>query len=371
MKKRKSLLSPPSRNPSATWKVKGFTLLETVIVMVVLLFLLGFGLLYSVSFSRRQTVEQAAFEIKSAIEDAKHAASSRVKPTTGCDVLRSYTIGFTTGATDKYTIAARCSTPVTMLEKTLPPKLDLFPACSPIEFKVISQGVSCGTAGFPVDIVVQGQSDARKLSVDNAGNVTIAIATIAPTPTPAPTATPTPAATATNIWPGSTPGNFEYNDTWGCCGGSVELGVKFRSSVAGYIKGVRFYRPPDPLSQSRTFSVALWTRTGTQLRTASTSLLITSNSWQQILFASSYAISANTTYVASYHVPSIGGTYSQYAYYEDYFATAGYTNANLTALQNGVDGGNGVYKYSSSTTFPNETYNSANYWVDIVFSTTP
>ena len=43
-------------------------------------------------------------------------------------------------------------------------------------------------------------------------------------------------------------------------------------------------------------------------------------------------------------------------------------NSPLTALQDGVDGGNGVYRYGSGGGFPNSTYNSTNYWVDLVFS---
>ncbi len=38
--------------------------------------------------------------------------------------------------------------------------------------------------------------------------------------------------------------------------------------------------------------------------------------------------------------------------------------------QNGVTGGNGVYHYSSTTTFPSSTFNATNYWVDVVFTTT-
>jgi methionine-rich copper-binding protein CopC len=44
-------------------------------------------------------------------------------------------------------------------------------------------------------------------------------------------------------------------------------------------------------------------------------------------------------------------------------------NPPLVALANGFDGPNGVFKYGPSS-FPSETYNSANYWVDVVFATT-
>ena len=47
---------------------------------------------------------------------------------------------------------------------------------------------------------------------------------------------------------------------------------------------------------------------------------------------------------------------------------SGVTNAPLTALQNGVDGGNGVYRYGAGGGFPNSTFSSTNYWVDLVFN---
>ena len=45
-------------------------------------------------------------------------------------------------------------------------------------------------------------------------------------------------------------------------------------------------------------------------------------------------------------------------------------SAPLHALANGVSGFNGVYAYGSTSSFPNQGWNSSNYWVDVVFSTT-
>jgi hypothetical protein len=86
--------------------------------------------------------------------------------------------------------------------------------------------------------------------------------------------------------------------------------------------------------------------------------------WQQGTFASPVAINANTTYVVSYHT-SVG----HYGVNNAYFATAGVDNTPLHALRDGVDGGNGVYGYGASGTFPSNTFSSENYWVDVVFTT--
>jgi hypothetical protein len=186
-----------------------------------------------------------------------------------------------------------------------------------------------------------------------------------PTSTPTETATPTPTPTATqrpvevvSIWGDAALPAVEADpDT-----GSVELGVKFRSSVAGHVRGIRFYKGPG---NTGTHTGALWTRTGTKLAQV-TFTDETPSGWQQALFTTPVPISANTTYVASYHAPV--GRYSQDT---SYFATSGRINGHLTALRNGADGVNGVYRYGAGVAFPNQTYSASNYWVDVVFTTTP
>jgi len=159
------------------------------------------------------------------------------------------------------------------------------------------------------------------------------------------------------IWtPSTTPATADANDT-----GAVELGVKFRASVAGLIYGVRFYKGS---LNTGTHVAHLWSSAGTLLATA-TFANETASGWQQVNFASPVSITANTTYIASYFAP--GG---EYADNPAYFASA-VTSGPLTALANGTDGGNGVFVYGSGSTFPNQTFNSSNYWVDVVFLSGP
>ncbi|MBV8458956.1 MAG: DUF4082 domain-containing protein, partial [Acetobacteraceae bacterium] len=86
----------------------------------------------------------------------------------------------------------------------------------------------------------------------------------------------------------------------------------------------------------------------------------TASGWQEADFSSPVSITAGTTYIASYHTNT--GHYSED---DNYFATA-HTSGPLTAPSSSSSGGNGVYAYSSSA-FPSNTYNAANYWVDVVF----
>jgi len=51
----------------------------------------------------------------------------------------------------------------------------------------------------------------------------------------------------------------------------------------------------------------------------------------------------------------------------NYFATSGVNRPPLHAQGNLSGGANGVYVYGSASRFPTSTYNSANYWVDVIF----
>ena len=91
----------------------------------------------------------------------------------------------------------------------------------------------------------------------------------------------------------------------------------------------------------------------------------TGSGWKQVNFPAPVAITANTVYVASYHAPN--GNYA--ATNSPEFSTAGVDNGPVHLLRDGVSGGNGVYAYSASSTFPTNTYNGSNYWVDVAFTT--
>ncbi len=111
-----------------------------------------------------------------------------------------------------------------------------------------------------------------------------------------------------------------------------------------------------------THTGSLWTDTGTLLAHG-TFTNETSSGWQTLEFPTAVQVSTGQTYVASYYAPN-----GDYAADGNYFASNAYTNAPLVALQNGTDGGNGVYAYGGDQ-FPASSYNSTNYWVDPIFWT--
>jgi uncharacterized protein DUF4082/Big-like domain-containing protein len=98
---------------------------------------------------------------------------------------------------------------------------------------------------------------------------------------------------APSLWPNNpTPSNVTVNDP-----NAVELGVKVQSSQAGGILGIRFYKGPQ---NTGTHVGSLWDSGGNLLGHVTFSGE-TASGWQQMNFATPINISANTTYIASYH----------------------------------------------------------------------
>jgi hypothetical protein len=198
-----------------------------------------------------------------------------------------------------------------------------------------------------------GPATIRSRAIDDSGNAQatptqINVTVISP---PAPTC-------PCSVWAGSaTPANPLEND-----GDAVELGLKFRSDTNGFISGVRFYK--GGAANGGTHVGHLWTSAGALLGSVNFASETTSG-WQQALFQNPIPVTANTTYVVSYFAPQ-----GHYAADGNYFASSGVDNGPLHALSNAIANGNGVYQYGPTGGFPSNSYQSSNYWVDVVFTTT-
>lgn len=99
---------------------------------------------------------------------------------------------------------------------------------------------------------------------------------------------------------------------------------------------------------------ALWSSTGTEL--AELTFTDGAPGWTTASFDTPVAITAGTTYVASYYAPN--GHYSADL---DFFTTA-YVNTPLQSVGSG-----GVFTYSNA--FPNSSFRESNYYVDVIFDT--
>ena len=162
-----------------------------------------------------------------------------------------------------------------------------------------------------------------------------------------------PLANELSLWDATTtPARVDVAD-----GAAVEVGVRFKVDVAGSLAGVRFFK-----SRANTgpHTAHLWSNGG-QLLASATFTNETASGWQTVRFASPVALAAGT-YVASYHT-AVG----HYSGDNGYFRRRSVDRGALHGVADGSGGANGVYRYGASA-FPNGTYRSTNYWVDVLFA---
>jgi hypothetical protein len=141
---------------------------------------------------------------------------------------------------------------------------------------------------------------------------------------------------------------------------STEVGVKFKADYDGSITGIRFYKAS---ANTGTHIGSLWSASGTRLAQA-TFANESGSGWQSVTFDNPVAVTAGTTYVASYFAPS--GHYSSTT---NGLATA-VDNPPLHTIANSSSA-NGVYAYGTSSTFPTTAYKASNYFVDVLYAVTP
>jgi hypothetical protein len=133
---------------------------------------------------------------------------------------------------------------------------------------------------------------------------------------------------------------------------SVELGVRFSSSVDIAVTGIQFYKGSR---NSGKHVGTLWSSSGNVLSRVSFSNE-TRSGWQTATFTTPVAVKAGKSYVASYWAPR--GRYSA--------DIGGFRSARTDGTVTFPKGA-GVYTYRSGT-FPTANYLNSNYYVDIVYT---
>ncbi|MEU5695553.1 DUF4082 domain-containing protein [Actinosynnema sp. NPDC020468] len=157
------------------------------------------------------------------------------------------------------------------------------------------------------------------------------------------------------LWSDEVPATVDASDN-----AALELGLKWRSTTDGYVRGVRFYKGA---ANTGTHTGSLWNAAGTRLATG-TFHDETGTGWQTLVFPQPVAVAGNTTYVVSYFSPT-----GHFSVDTGYFGTTSRYLEPLTGLQTGVDGANGVFHGGGG--FPDTGGADANYWVDVVWAPEP
>lgn len=168
------------------------------------------------------------------------------------------------------------------------------------------------------------------------------------------TLTPAQAAAAVSgkvtVWGDAAPAGAVDTDR-----DSVELGTPFTPTKDGIVLGVRFYKTAE---NTGVHVGNLWDSTGKRLASA-TFTGETAKGWQTVYFDKPVTLKSGTRYVASYLAPK-----------GRYFQTQQFWAGSSTDLLSVVRGASGVYSYGKTSTFPTQTWNRSQYWVDPVFAPT-
>lgn len=172
-------------------------------------------------------------------------------------------------------------------------------------------------------------------------------AQVAVTVEAAPTSTPTDTSGSFGLWDDTvTPDVTQDQDT-----GAVTLGLRFTADVDATLDALQIYVSE---ANAGAQSIALWSGDGTLLAEADGT--VAGSGWQTVPFDAPADLVAGEDYVVSYYAPN-----GAYAVSSNYFDAA--EDAGPISLQPNA----GVYSYGyGGSTFPNESYYSSNYWVDVV-----
>ncbi|MDJ0317145.1 DUF4082 domain-containing protein [Arthrobacter antibioticus] len=141
--------------------------------------------------------------------------------------------------------------------------------------------------------------------------------------------------------------------------GSTVLGLRFSPTQNGFISGVRFYKSA---ANTGTHTGSLWNSSGAELAT----LIFANESasgWQNAKFVTPVSVTAGQSYVVSYQAPK-----GHYSYATGYWDYKGITAAPLAAAGGFGAAPSGVYNTNGS--FPTDSYENSNYFVDAIFETT-
>lgn len=149
----------------------------------------------------------------------------------------------------------------------------------------------------------------------------------------------TPALTGLDVSDGRGSGTWTY-----------EMGTKIQVSTDSQLTAIRFYKDAG---ETGTHTATLWSAGGTVLAQA-TFTSETASGWQQQALASPVALTAGTTYVVSVNMNT-----------KFVMTGAGLASARTSGPLSTVVGSNGVFGTSAGT-FPSNSYNNSNYFVDAV-----
>lgn len=186
--------------------MKGFTLIEILVAVTILLILSSIGVSNFTTFNDTQGLKQAALDLKSSLRTVQNKAFSGEKPT-GCASLTGWRITFTATTYTTEPACAAASPTASQRTTTLPTGITFSPTPTSVTFAVVT-GATNLTTVQSLHLAQPGSSKRYTIGVGSRGEITDEgfSAYVPPIPTPTPTpAAPTPTSTPIVPTPTRTP----------------------------------------------------------------------------------------------------------------------------------------------------------------------
>lgn len=140
---------------------------------------------------------------------------------------------------------------------------------------------------------------------------------------------------------------------------ALTVGLVFKSKVEGLITHIRVYK--SSATDEGTYVLGIYTDKGEPLFTQNYRAT-GAVGWRRVKLDQAVRIEPNVNYLATAWLPV--GKYGS----RQYMFTADRVRGNLTAPASSKVAGNYRYRYGSEMGFPQSTYRSSAYYVDVVFS---
>ncbi|MFZ5845376.1 MAG: pilus assembly FimT family protein [Patescibacteria group bacterium] len=146
----------------------GFTFIELLVVMGVILLLTSGIIAGYNNFTDNQRLKQTALTLKTNLRFAQTKAASADKPTSGCTQLVGYAVSFTNSS---YNVQAQCSEGLvgSLTSVSLPVGISFSPIPETIVFRVLTRGT---TSDNPVTLTLIGRLKSYRLEVSPKGDIT-------------------------------------------------------------------------------------------------------------------------------------------------------------------------------------------------------
>ncbi len=155
-----------------------------------------------------------------------------------------------------------------------------------------------------------------------------------------------------------------------------ELGVRFTANVSGSVTQLQYFRTAQDSGDVDLRTLTLWTSDGTKLASVNVGSEVGAVGWQVGTLAAPVALAAGGSYIVSYGY-NYDGVADAYAYTlgglsAPVSSAGGALTAPASGQPTGLSGGgigNGLFNETLGL-LPQQSFNAANYWVDVGFAPT-